>query len=223
MIHKKSEEAVSPVIGVMLMVVITVVIAGVIAAFGTGMAGNTEPAPSAMLDIEIINFENQMDGGNYPNLMAPDFRITHLSGDPIDTGDIEIRFSWTDSNKVKHSSTYSATSVEGVDVMYLELLTDEATVNPWPNSAKLKGIPFGEAELKTGYTVKTVSKALGNVASGETEHKKSKYMDYIFNNGQERTEGNGVMDWLEKGTPVDVTILHIPSNSIIYDKTVIVK
>ena len=109
--------------------------------------------------------------------------------------------------------------------MYLELLTDEATVNPGPGSSPLKGIPFGEAELKTGYTVKTVSKALGDVASGETEHKKSKYMDYIFNNGQESPAGttNGVMDWLEKGTPVDVTILHIPSNTIIYDKEVVVQ
>lgn len=225
MMQKKSEDAVSPVIGVMLMVVITVVIAGVIAAFGTSMVGNTEPAPSAVLDVEIINFDNQMDGGDYPNLMAPDFRITHLSGDPIDTGDIEIRFSWTDSDKVKHSSTYSATSVEGVDVMYLEVPNAGIDVNPGSGSSKLKGIPFGEAELETGYTIKTVSKALGNVQAGETEHKKSKYMDYIFNNGQENPAGttNGVMDWLEKGTKVDVTILHIPSNSIIYDKAVIVK
>lgn len=222
MTQKKSDDAVSPVIGVMLMVVITVVIAGVIAAFGTGMVGNTEPAPSAMLEVEIINFDKMMDGGNYPNLMAPDFRITHLSGDPIDTGDIELRFSWTDSNKVKHSSTYSATSVEGVDVMYLEV-PGVIAVNA--GGTNLEGVPFGEAELKTGYTVKTVSKALGNVADGDTQHHKSKYMDYIFNNGQENPAGttNGVMDWLEKGTKVDVTILHIPSNTIIYDKAVIVK
>lgn len=222
MTQKKSDDAVSPVIGVMLMVVITVVIAGVIAAFGTGMVGNTEPAPSAMLEVEIINFDKMMDGGNYPNLMAPDFRITHLSGDPIDTGDIELRFSWTDSNKVKHSSTYSATSVGGTDVMYLEV-PGVAAVNA--GGTNLQGVPFGEAELKTGYTVKTVSKALGTVADGDTQHHKSKYMDYIFNNGQESPAGtiNGVMDWLTKGTKVDVTILHIPSNTIIYDKAVIVK
>lgn len=221
MTQKKSDDAVSPVIGVMLMVVITVVIAGVIAAFGTGMVGNTETAPSAVLEVEIINFDKMMDGGNYPNLMAPDFRITHLSGDPIDTGDIELRFSWTDSNKVKHSSTYSGERIYGEDVMYIELA--DATKDVYTNNGVLGGVPFGKAKLETGYTVKTVSKALGNVADGETQHKKSKYMDYIFNNGQERNEGNGVMDWLEKGTKVDVTILHIPSNTIIYDKAVIVK
>ena len=106
--------------------------------------------------------------------------------------------------------------------MYLEV-PGVIAVNA--GGTNLEGVPFGEAELKTGYTVKTVSKALGDVQAGETEHKKSKYMDYIFNNGQENPAGttNGVMDWLEKGTKVDVTILHIPSNTIIYDKAVIVK
>ncbi len=37
---KKNEEAVSPVIGVILMVAITVILAAVIAAFVFGMAGN---------------------------------------------------------------------------------------------------------------------------------------------------------------------------------------
>ena len=104
--------------------------------------------------------------------------------------------------------------------MYLEV-PGVIAVNA--GGTNLEGVPFGEAELKTGYTVKTVSKVLGDVQAGETEHKKSKYMDYIFNNGQERNEGNGVMDWLTKGPKVDVTILHIPSNTIIYDKEVVVQ
>lgn len=40
MMMKKNEEAVSPVIGVILMVAITVILAAVIAAFVFGMAGN---------------------------------------------------------------------------------------------------------------------------------------------------------------------------------------
>ena len=38
--HKKNENAVSPVIGVLLMVMITIILAAVIAAFVFGMAGN---------------------------------------------------------------------------------------------------------------------------------------------------------------------------------------
>ena len=39
---KKNEEAVSPVIGVILMVAVTVILAAVVAAFVFGMAGNVQ-------------------------------------------------------------------------------------------------------------------------------------------------------------------------------------
>jgi flagellin-like protein len=42
MMNRKNEEAVSPVIGVILMVAITVILAAVIAAFVFGMAGNVQ-------------------------------------------------------------------------------------------------------------------------------------------------------------------------------------
>ena len=221
MMQKKSDDAVSPVIGVMLMVVITVVIAGVVAAFGTGMIGNTEAAPSVVLDVEIIKYDHALDAGKYGSLKGPDFRITHLSGDTLDTGDIEIRFSWTDTSGGKHTSTYSAgTITEGDQPMFLEMFA-LTSVNG------LTGIPFGEAELEPGFTMKTCVEKLGDVSTGRVEHKGSKYMDQIFNNGNVITtdseEDEGVMQYLKKGTKVDVTILHIPSNTIIYDKAVYVE
>ena len=220
MTQKKSDDAISPVIGVMLMVVITVVIAGVIAAFGTSMVGNTEPAPSAVLNVEIINYDVTLDGGMYGSLTGPDFRITHVSGDTIDTGDIELRFSWTDAGGTKHQSTFTKCPDNAPETFYLEIANGQVMT---VNGKNYRGTPFGEAELESGMTLKTGAKFLGDVTTGDTQHHKSKYMDYIFNNGQERTEDNGVMDWLEKGTKVDVTILHIPSNSIIFDKAVYVK
>ena len=91
----------------------------------------------------------------------------------------------------------------------------------------LTGIPFGEAELEPGFTMKTCVEKLGDVYTGRVEHKGSKYMDQIFNNGNVITtdseEDEGVMQYLKKGTKVDVTILHIPSNTIIYDKAVYVE
>lgn len=105
---KKSDDAISPVIGVMLMLVITVVIAAVITMFATGMVTDTEPAPVAALDVKIYDYYQAL-----PDVGGPDFHITHLSGDPIDTRDIELRFSWThiDTSTGKsctHYSTYSA-------------------------------------------------------------------------------------------------------------------
>ena len=50
--HKK-DDAVSPVIGVMLMLVVTIVIAAVVAAFAGGLATETESAPVAVLDADV--------------------------------------------------------------------------------------------------------------------------------------------------------------------------
>ncbi|MBQ1180194.1 MAG: type IV pilin [Methanocorpusculum sp.] len=89
MITKKSDDAVSPVIGVMLMLVVTVVIAAAVTIFATGVVGETEPAPVSVLDVEIFSNVFALDHG----LSGPNFWITHLSGDAVDTKDIEIRLS----------------------------------------------------------------------------------------------------------------------------------
>ena len=54
-VMKKSnkEDAVSPVIGVMLMLVVTIVIAAVVAAFASGLGGDVESAPAAVFDVDL--------------------------------------------------------------------------------------------------------------------------------------------------------------------------
>ena len=51
MTRKKSEDAVSPVIGVMLMLVVVIIIAAVVTVFATGTVAETEVAPIAKLDV----------------------------------------------------------------------------------------------------------------------------------------------------------------------------
>ena len=52
-------------------------------------------------------------------------------------------------------------------------------------------------------------------------------MDIIFNDGEIMTtdveNDAGIMKFMPAGTPVEITILHIPSNTIIYEKEVIVQ
>ena len=76
LIHKK-EDAVSPVIGVMLMLVVTIVIAAVVAAFAGGLGSDVEMAPTAALDIDVTS------NGNV--------KITSLSGEVLSSSDITIR------------------------------------------------------------------------------------------------------------------------------------
>ena len=83
---KKNDEAVSPVIGVILMVAITVILAAVIAAFVFGMAGNvsktklvaiTAARPGAS-EVVITNHGGQ-DAGNLRSVsVSGDFTSTSL-------------------------------------------------------------------------------------------------------------------------------------------------
>ncbi len=94
------EDAVSPVIGVILMVAITVILAAVIAAFVFGM-GPPEQAPQASLrgsaavdnSTNVIKLEHQ--GGDEITLSTTNTRIS-VDGNTVDpyllTSDTDLRF-----------------------------------------------------------------------------------------------------------------------------------
>lgn len=67
----KSEIAVSPVIGVMLMLVVTIIIAAVVSAFSGGLTSQTDKAPVVQLSAKY----SQNEG----------LTIYHNGGDPIST------------------------------------------------------------------------------------------------------------------------------------------
>ena len=52
---RKNDEAVSPVIGVILMVAITVILAAVIAAFVFGMSGNISKTKTVAVTVQKVN------------------------------------------------------------------------------------------------------------------------------------------------------------------------
>ena len=225
---KKSDDAVSPVIGVMLMLVVTVVIAAAVTIFATGVVGETEPAPVSVLDVEIFSSAFALDRG----LSGPDFWITHLSGDAVDTKDIEIRLSWTHDG-CSHYSTYSA---EGFLAKYPNGVAkpEQSGVGAKRNQpmyVKMVGGEgdnyydhyFGDVILTPGLKL-TASADHINYGSYSESYTKSPFMDIIFNNGEIHSdESNGIMDHLETGTAVDVMIVHLPSNKAIYDNTVVVQ
>lgn len=69
--HIKNEEAVSPVIGVILMVVITVIIAAILAVFSFGIGGPAK-APEVNLKYSAVN-----------DSVATTLKITHEGGDAL--------------------------------------------------------------------------------------------------------------------------------------------
>jgi flagellin-like protein len=74
--------AISPVIGVILMVAITVILAAVIAAFVLGFGQTQDPAPQATVDFEQI----KEGGGGQPD----EFSVTHKGGETIDAENLYI-------------------------------------------------------------------------------------------------------------------------------------
>ena len=74
---ERKEDAVSPVIGVMLMLVVTIVIAAVVAAFAGGLGSDVEMAPTAALDIDVT-----ADGK---------VTIEHISGESLIQNEIKVK------------------------------------------------------------------------------------------------------------------------------------
>ena len=80
--QERNEDAASPVIGVMLMLVVTVVIAAVITVFATGMAGeSTATTPMALLEAD----NPQMEGS-----LLKSFDIVHKGGDKVSKENIQV-------------------------------------------------------------------------------------------------------------------------------------
>ena len=73
--------AVSPVIGVILMVAITVILAAVIGSFVLGLGQDVDSAPQAS-----FNFDQEADGSG-----GVDVTVQHRGGDSIDASNLEIR------------------------------------------------------------------------------------------------------------------------------------
>jgi archaeal type IV pilus assembly protein PilA len=88
---KRIDSAVSPVIGVLLMLVVTIIIAAVVSGFAGGLAAGQSKPPVATLDVQIHASEN---AGAYPpygsGYYIPTMVIKHLSGDSIATKNTKI-------------------------------------------------------------------------------------------------------------------------------------
>jgi len=71
--------AVSPVVGVLLMLVVTIIIAAVVSGFAGGLAGSQEKAPQASFEVKAGSQDGQLE-----------ISFEHLGGDPILTKDCEF-------------------------------------------------------------------------------------------------------------------------------------
>ena len=91
--QEKKDDAVSPVIGIMLMLVVTIIIAAVITGFATDLSKDTEKTPTAFFDVQyekktrtVTDAESGEDKiEEYTMLM-----LKHKGGEPIRLKDIQL-------------------------------------------------------------------------------------------------------------------------------------
>jgi len=90
--RKNGDEAVSPVVGVMLMLVVTIIIAAVVSGFAGGLiGGNNQKAPTLTMDVKVSNTGTWVGSG---------FSATVTSvSEPIPTKNIKIVTSWITTMK----------------------------------------------------------------------------------------------------------------------------
>ena len=235
-----SEDAVSPVVGVMLMLVVTIIIAAVVSGFAGGLVGGTDQkAPLLTMDVKISNTGSYIGSG---------FSATVTSvSDPIPTKDIKIATSWriTDSttgdvtsggdtttplvrNVVCPRSNYSCAPY-GYGPGVSSSLDEQSVTSAY----KYLDQHFGNYSLVQGtglvaYPYGSCSDdAIGSSTGVTDEGGYGVATDYTYTSGglyrstdpAQAVLGTG---WhaLRAGDTVNVKVIHIPTGKVIFEKDV---
>ncbi|PSQ25852.1 type IV pilin [Halobacteriales archaeon QS_9_68_17] len=90
------DKAVSPVIGVILMVAITVILAAVIGAFVLDLGGNTQDTPQASFDYDYSS--------------SSEVTITHESGDSLEADNLAVNIGGDEISTSTNSGDFDPSS-----------------------------------------------------------------------------------------------------------------
>ncbi|QPV62256.1 type IV pilin N-terminal domain-containing protein [Halosimplex litoreum] len=94
------DDAVSPVIGVILMVAITVILAAVIASFVLGLGNQAQQgAPTATIGFDYEQIDENSGGSNWGVLS-----VTHDGGDSVSSNELYVRGSGFNSSGANYDS-----------------------------------------------------------------------------------------------------------------------
>ncbi|WP_321504545.1 type IV pilin N-terminal domain-containing protein [uncultured Methanoregula sp.] len=199
------EHAVSPVVGVMLMLVVTIIIAAVVSAFAGGLSSGTQKAPQASIEVKILSEAGNTMGGTNEYLMT----FSQQSGEPISTKDLNIITYYKNKAGKIYKNTQTPTSTPTDLYGY-----GSTTRVPYISDARLgysgnnPSKDFGNYSWKVGDVLSTGSSAgtadILAINSTATPHT---ILDSDFG----------------PGSIVEVKILHVPSGQYIYDREVTVQ
>ncbi|MDO8841288.1 type IV pilin N-terminal domain-containing protein [Methanocalculus sp.] len=198
----RDSDAVSPVVGVMLMLVVTIIIAAVVSGFAGGIGSNSGSSTVASLAVTLF-------AGPEKNIT-----IEHLGGDSLKTEELKIISTYTVPKK--WGTTNLAQS--GRVIKH----TIDGSMAPIPENGldtESAGYPFTPQITNDDSIVstRTADRTFGTatlVPGGRLVFDRDYFLG--FNTGQRTTYG------FNEGVSVNVMIIHSGSQKVLYDRDVIV-
>lgn len=214
------ESAVSPVVGVMLMLSITVMIAAIVSAAVGGLSGTEKKAPGAVLDVAMYSAKD------YGGFSIPSMTIRHVSGNVLPTKDLQLILYYRSPSGVSIKGNLSGQPAVKGDSSWTEytpgrfcgvlFINDENRYESGPLMDSDRGSAswFGNesATFRPGDILVTPGRFCGPADPHNTG------MEYLF-------PGIDFDDPAEfpAGSFVTVKIVHVPSGQIIYDRDVVIQ
>ncbi|MFA5330825.1 MAG: type IV pilin N-terminal domain-containing protein [Methanoregula sp.] len=217
--YGNNDQAVSPVIGVMLILVVTVIIAAIVAAFAGGLGQTSEPAPVASIDVTIdLNYDPGWGGLHVPYML-----FHHRGGDTLKTQDLQIVTYYTVPQK------YLGTELPNAGKIIKHTVDGSLSsggANAWNQSMD----PFTEPQINND-GVPTLNEvgvdsndAFGTYLWRPGRTIESSLSPDTASADMSRILGFDITDKTDYGfsdkAVVHVTIVHKPSGKFIYDKDV---
>lgn len=245
--YRMNETAVSPVVGIMLMLVVTIIIAAVVSGFAGSLTSNEQKAPQAAIETTISNT------GLY---MGSQF-LMEVKGvsDPINTKDLKLVTKWATTCKVTGDPGYTQCTeigqkISGGNTSLPNVLNTVFSSGSYHYPAPIGFGPgvkewsmyqyvlpeqfWGNFTITSGtrvraYPVGPFTAYSGGAAAGGYGPVSATYK---YADGSTWTSGNidsmqavlgGGWENLRAGDIVTVKLIHIPSGKAVYDAQISVE
>lgn len=218
----RTEDAVSPVVGVMLMLAITVMIAAIVSAAAGGLSSTEKKAPNAIIEVGIYAAKE------YGGCTIPSMTVKHISGNVLQTKDLQIiTYYRAPSGQTVKGSLSGQDAVTGDDdwagfssseyagVLFLNDIDrfDEITKISDTIQDTDKGFANWFGNASATFHPGDILVTPAQFCEAADQHNPG--MEYLF-------PGIDLKKDFRAGSVVTVKIIHTPSGQIIYDKDVVV-
>lgn len=219
----EKECAVSPVIGVMLMLVVTIIVAALVSSFSGGLSDSAEPAPTTAFEISIRAGDAVGNGAtsNAPGPAPECVVLTMTAGDTLNSGDLRIITTYTvpetyNGVHLAHAGRVIKHTLDGA--IGQDDVWDD---NSDPFVSQVNGYKLEDAALNClipGYGMVGKGKPYFGTCpfkAGEPYWFKDRNAFLGFDVTDRPAYG------FQEGSVVHVTIVHTPSGQTVYDRDVV--